>query len=205
MAAVREACFYSEEKEPYLPLEDMNGLPRRLFCLRNIMADQELTYCSFPLIDLFMRDHPTKTATTTAVRALPATNNLNTRQTLFIDTTINGVLAAILLLLGFPGTGKSRTLGIMMATQCAMMGFRVLLISQSNKGVDAVFEGTTSVMPLSGQGNLLERCVRVMSELKETALAQEIVTEFRANNTIGISCGKPLDGAVHQRFCEQFP
>ncbi|KAK3627619.1 hypothetical protein LTR56_012701 [Elasticomyces elasticus] len=173
MAAVREACAYGEEKEPHLPLEDMNGLPRGLFCLRNIIADQELTYYSFPLIDLFTRDNPTKTATTTTVRALPAANNLNTRQTLFIDTTMNGVLAAILLLLGFPGTGKSKTLGTM-ATQCGMMGFRVLLVSQSNKGVDAVFEGTTGVMQLSGQGNLLERCVRVMSEFKETALAQEI-------------------------------
>ncbi|KAK5701169.1 hypothetical protein LTR17_022825 [Elasticomyces elasticus] len=39
MAAVREACVYGEMKEPYLPLEDMNGLPRGLFCLRNIIAD----------------------------------------------------------------------------------------------------------------------------------------------------------------------
>ncbi|KAK5720623.1 hypothetical protein LTR15_006583 [Elasticomyces elasticus] len=117
---------------------------------------------------------------------------------------MNGVLVAILLLLGFPGTGKSRTLGTR-ATQCSMMGFRVLLVSQSNKGVDAVFVGTTGVMQLSGQGNLLERCVRVMSELKETALAQEIVTNIQANNTIGIFAGNHWTARYIQRFCEEFP
>ncbi|KAK5701168.1 DNA-binding protein SMUBP-2 [Elasticomyces elasticus] len=43
-----------------------------------------------------------------------------------------------------------------MATLCAMMGFRVLLVSQSNKSVDTVFEGTRGIVQLSGQGNLLE-------------------------------------------------
>ncbi|KAK3617885.1 hypothetical protein LTR22_026570 [Elasticomyces elasticus] len=177
MQAVREACVFGKQDSPSMPPETMSGHRHGLFCLRNIIPNQRHEYLSYPLLELFFQDHPTDTATSTASNTLQTTSALNTEQQRFITAALDGVLAATVLLEGLPGTGKRLTLAFFTMTRM-MMGYSVLIVSQSNKGVDVLFIRTVEMLYQHNQRHLADRIVRVMSELSETALAQELEAQM---------------------------
>ncbi|KAK5683802.1 hypothetical protein LTS10_003665 [Elasticomyces elasticus] len=63
------------------------------------------------------------------------------------------------------------------------MELRVLIVAQSNRGDNALFEGCTKTLGQNGQVHLLDNSVRMISELSETALAYEL--------EVGMSDGAP--------------
>ncbi|KAK5701164.1 hypothetical protein LTR17_022820 [Elasticomyces elasticus] len=128
MAAVQQACGWGKSPLPPMPLETMAGKPRGQFCLRKIIADQEVEYHSYPLMQLYARDHPTDTTTLVDVQNQPVAAGLDATQRHFIEEIMDGVPAATATLQGFPGSGRSKTLGVFGA-QCAMMGLRVLCVA----------------------------------------------------------------------------
>ncbi|KAK3070028.1 hypothetical protein LTR53_011175 [Teratosphaeriaceae sp. CCFEE 6253] len=162
--AVRSACAHGERLVPAKGIE-----ARGFFCLRSIIADPASVYLSCPLLDDWRRDHPTDDDIFDA--------GLNDRQRAFVHAAMSGVPAAVLMLEDFPGTGKSKTLGCL-TTMLALMGYRVLLQSQSSKGVDALFESATRLMERFGPADFAEKGVRIRSEVLEQELVQHLQSGF---------------------------
>ncbi|KAK3072779.1 hypothetical protein LTR53_006195 [Teratosphaeriaceae sp. CCFEE 6253] len=173
MHAVRSACVEGEKPRPLKDVEIMSGKTRDLFYLRDIFADQEKLSFSYPLLDLFAREHPTEERTVDLVRRLPTHSGLNVAQQSFIHAALDGVPCAVIMLEGFPGTGKSKTLGCL-TMMLVLTGHRVLVQSQSNKGVDALFESAVQMVSKHDRADLLDDFVRMRSEVLEESLAQQL-------------------------------
>ncbi|KAK4506271.1 hypothetical protein PRZ48_000001 [Zasmidium cellare] len=113
------------------------GRTRGLLSMEDVVVDNETSLYS-PAMDaefeLPSDDHKVRDAV-----ARLKTTRLNTEQGMFFNKAMEGVLGNILLLEGFPESGKTF---VVAAFICALMklGKSVIVASQSNKGVEAVVD-----------------------------------------------------------------
>jgi len=64
-----------------------------------------------------------------------------------------------------------------------LMGYKMLIVSQSNKGVDALFKSVIEVLMAEGLDDELDKCVRMRSEALEKGLAQHLEADMPATDS----------------------
>ncbi|KAK3637593.1 hypothetical protein LTR56_013596 [Elasticomyces elasticus] len=197
----------SEERQrlPTSPLEMSHNLLRGNFCLRNIMVDPEVHYHSFPLYSLWRDTHQTPEDDQTAqlVRSLPRMLWLHPRQTTVVAVAMNTVPYAVLLIEGFPGSGKSKTMACLVV-MLMLMGCKVLMLSQSNKSVDAIFRKALDIVQASGREDLVEKCVRLRTEGVVTAIAQYLASGLPDTGRCSQAAHHWMARRIH-RYIQQYP
>lgn len=102
---------------------------------------------------------------------------LNTRQREAVDAILDGVYSNVLLLEGFPGTGKTSTCAIAIAI-LTLLGKKVVIVAQPNKAVDALFEGLIKVLlSMPELHHFLKRIVRLKNKHDEDLLAAHLASD----------------------------
>jgi hypothetical protein len=99
--------------------------------------------------------------------------DLNPQQAQAYWLFLRGCRAGTLALEGFPGTGKSKTISAIIVALMAMER-RVLLVAQSNTGVDAVFKKVTGYLEKNHPDWLQDKVVRMGANTIEDGLRLQL-------------------------------
>jgi len=185
MGAVSQACTQMQQRLPKDDLVMVNGRLVGSFCIRNIIADQETRYFAPNLVQHFLasQDGPAdRRSIADFVAALPSIVGLDKEQTKAYRAALDGPIVNTLLIEGFPGTGKSTVLACLIVALMSM-GYRALVVCQSNSGVDALHarvkkcltRDLANVIKWGGLiDDLKERTVRLRSNAIEREIAKEL-------------------------------
>lgn len=96
------------------------------------------------------------------------------QQQRFFELALAGVLGQTLLLEGFPGSGKTSTLAKLVVI-FMLLKQRVLVSSQPNRGVQALFDDVVNLIESDDRlQHLRSKCVRLMNEKEEESLALQL-------------------------------
>ncbi|KAK3721980.1 Helicase MOV-10 [Vermiconidia calcicola] len=177
LAAIHKAAFVRKTLKE--PLVDEFGKMRGRLSLWNIIGESSADYVSQDLVRNFFADagdddddHEESPAALYAVFDHAA---LTASQGEFVLGALEGVHSAVAILEGFPGSGKTTTLAVFIV--CALLvGQKVMVVSQSNNGVDALFEAVVNTLITHAHQDLLDSCVRFRKEANEITLTNYLDT-----------------------------
>ena len=89
-----------------------------------------------------------------------------------ITAGLTGTPGAVLVVEGFPISGKTTSMAVMVI-QLLPMVHRVLIVSQSTDGADALFEGVVKLLGRRKDGTeVLPKCMRLWNGQEEWKIAQ---------------------------------
>lgn len=150
-------------------LRDVGGPDK--FQLRNVIQDSEDAGSSPNFIDRYVAagGDPTVLSLIQELRTAEA----DQEQRECMDSALEGVPSNVLLVQGYPGTGKTWTLAKLIVI-LMLLGEHVLIVSQSNRGVHALLDAIIAI--IEGDSRLYflqDRVVHLVSEQQEENLARD--------------------------------
>ncbi|SMY28047.1 unnamed protein product [Zymoseptoria tritici ST99CH_1A5] len=170
LAAVSDALTVCTGAPPIVQGFTVDGNVVSSFWLRDLLIGQDVPTWGPNMVEFLQSRLPPdeREGRMSTIEKLRSESQLTSEQLAVVDTAIGGSYMNVILMEGCPGSGKSYCLSVLIV-MLLRLNCKVVIVSQSNVGVSALFQQVTTLIERKPElQDLRAHCLRFRSHKVET-------------------------------------